>query len=137
MKGWTKGCAKSNFRGSRGGNPGHFPAHRLASILRRTVALKRTLFGDGILLAFILAQAADGAFTYLGVATGSAVEGNPLVAWSIAMFGAGVAVVGAKTMAIACGATLHMQAMHRTIGLLTILYLAAAVLPWSRMLLQP
>ena len=99
--------------------------------------MKRTWFGDGVLLTFILAQAADGALTYLGVATGSAMEGNPLVAWYIAMFGAGVAVVGAKAMAIACGATLHMRAMHRTIGLLTILYLAAAVLPWSLLALQP
>ena len=99
-----------------------------------TTAVKRTLFGDGILLAFILAQAADGAFTYLGVATGSAVEGNPLVAWYIAMFGAGAAVVAAKTMAVACGAALHMRAMHRTIGLLTILYLTAAVWPWTEAL---
>ena len=95
---------------------------------------KRSLFGDGVLLTFVLAQASDGAFTYLGVATGTAIEGNPLVAWYIATFGAGIAVVGAKTIAIACGATLHARAMHRTIGVLTILYLAAAVLPWTRTL---
>jgi Domain of unknown function (DUF5658) len=106
----------------------------LAPVLRRPLALKRTLFGDIVLLTFILAQAADGAFTYMGVATGTVMEGNPLVAWYIAMFGAGVAVVGAKTMAIACGATLHMRAMHRTIGLLTILYLTAAVWPWTQAL---
>lgn len=128
---------ETNFGGGRSGNPSDFAFRQLAPVLRWPTAVKRTLFGDGILLAFILAQAADGALTYLGVATGSAVEGNPLVAWYIAMFGAGVAVVGAKTMAIACGATLHMRAMHRTIGLLTILYLGAAVLPWSRMLLEP
>src|SRR5215218_3995024 len=96
--------------------------------------MKRSRFGDAVLLTFILAQAADGAFTYLGVKTGIASEGNPLVAWYITTFGLGVAVVGAKTMAIVLGAALHMRAMHRTIGLLAILYLVVAVLPWTQTL---
>jgi len=72
--------------------------------------------------------------TYLGVSTGVATEGNPLVAWYITTFGIGVAMVGAKTMAIALGAALHMRAMHRTIGLLALLYLVVAVLPWTQTL---
>jgi hypothetical protein len=99
-----------------------------------TFALKRSRFGDVVLLVFILAQVADGVLTYLGVSTGIASEGNPLVAWYIATFGIGVAVVGAKMVAIALGAALHMRAMHRTIGLLAILYLAVAVLPWTQTL---
>ena len=96
--------------------------------------MRRSIFGDGVLLVFILAQVADGLFTYLGItAFGTAIEGNPLVAWYVAAFGAGVAVIAAKGFAVACGATLHLQAMHRTIGVLAILYLAAAVLPWSQM----
>ena len=102
--------------------------------MRQLVSLKRSRFGDAVLLIFILAQVADGVFTYLGVSTGIAKEGNPLVAWYIATFGVGVAVVGAKTVAIALGAALHMRAMHRTIGLLAILYLAVAVLPWTQTL---
>lgn len=97
---------------------------------------QRSIFGDAVLLVFILAQVADGAFTYFGIATfGIAAEGNPLLAWYVAMFGAGAAVIGAKSFAVACASTLHLRAMHRTIGLLAIIYLAAAVLPWSRMLI--
>jgi nitrate reductase gamma subunit len=96
---------------------------------------RRSVFGDAVLLVFILAQVADGLFTYLGIAMfGVAIEGNPLVAWYIAAFGAGIAVVGAKGFAVACAATLHLREMHRTIGILAIIYLAAAVLPWSQMI---
>jgi hypothetical protein len=95
----------------------------------------RSRFGDGVLLVFILAQVADGLFTYVGIKTfGAAIEGNPLVAWYVATFGAGIAIIGAKGLAVACGAALHLRAMHRTIGVLTIMYLSAAVWPWSQML---
>ena len=94
------------------------------------------MFGDAVLLVFILAQVADGVFTYLGIAMfGTAIEGNPLLAWYVSMFGAGAAVIGAKSFAVACASTLHLRAMHRTIGLLAIIYLAAAVLPWSWILI--
>jgi arginine exporter protein ArgO len=97
---------------------------------------RRSIFGDAVLLVFILAQVADGVFTYIGIATfGTLIEGNPLLAWYIAMFGAGTAVIGAKSFAVACASTLHLRAMHRTIGVLAIIYLVAAVLPWSRMLI--
>ena len=106
----------------------------MAFFLRKHWALKRSRFGDAVLLIFILAQAADGVLTYLGVTTGVATEGNPLVAWYITTFGLGAAMIGAKGMAIVLGAALHMRAMHRTIGLLAILYLAVAVLPWTQTL---
>ena len=94
----------------------------------------RSRFGDGVLLVFILAQVADGLFTYLGIKTfGAAIEANPLVAWYVAAFGAGIAVIGAKGLALACGAALHLRAMHRTLGVLTLVYLTAAVWPWSQM----
>jgi len=89
-------------------------------------------FGDAVLLVFILAQVADGLFTYLGVTMfGVAIEGNPVVAWYIATFGAGVAIIAAKGFAVACAATLHLREMYRTIGILAVIYLVAAVLPWS------
>jgi len=91
----------------------------------------RSWFGDLVLIAFLLAQVSDGLFTYLGVATfGAEIEANPVVAWTIAAFGAGVALIGVKTLAAACASLLHLKAMHRTIGLLTIFYLGGAVLPW-------
>jgi len=96
---------------------------------------RRSWFGDCVLIAFLLAQVSDGAFTYVGIATfGAWIEANPLVAWYIGAFGAGVALIGVKTLAAACAALLHLRAMHRTVGFLTILYLVGAVWPWTRAL---
>lgn len=93
---------------------------------------KRSRIGGAILFVFILAQVADGLLTYLGIKTfGTSIEANPLVAWYVTAFGAGVAVIGAKGFAVACGAALHLLAMHRTIAALTIVYVTAAVLPWA------
>jgi Domain of unknown function (DUF5658) len=93
---------------------------------------RRSLFGKGVLLLFILTQVADGLFTYLGIKTfGTAIEANPLVAWYVAAFGVGIAVIGAKGFAVACAMALHLRAMHRTIGALTLVYVTAALWPWS------
>lgn len=93
---------------------------------------RRSLFGKGVLVVFILTQVADGLFTYLGIKTfGTAIEANPLVAWYVAVYGAGLALFGAKAFAVACGIGLHLRAMHRTIGALTLVYVTAALWPWS------
>jgi hypothetical protein len=105
------------------------PILRLATVVSLHPA--RSTSGDAIMLLFLVAQLLDGVFTYVGIATfGAAIEGNPLLAWHIAMFGPGVALIGAKAVAVTCGATLHFCNRHRTIGVLTIIYLAAAVCPW-------
>src|SRR5260370_38812390 len=94
---------------------------------------RRSLIGKGVLLLFILTQVADGLFTYLGIKTfGATIEANPLVAWNVAAYGVGIAVIGAKGFAVLCGIALHMRAMHRTIAALTIAYLTAALCPRSR-----
>lgn len=110
-------------------------AQRFGGNLARAIYVTRgALFGRGVLFAFILAQVADGLLTYLGIRKfGIGIEGNPLVAWYVVTFGAGVALVGAKGLAVACGATLYLRAMHRTIGALTLMYLTAAVWPWLQM----
>jgi len=88
-----------------------------------------------MLLAFVVAQALDGTLTYLGIATfGAGAEANPVVAWYVSAFGAGVGLAAVKSIAIACAATLHLNARHRILGGLTVLYLAGAVLPWTRVL---
>jgi hypothetical protein len=93
------------------------------------------LFGNLMLVVFLLAQTFDGALTYLGIMTyGVQVEGNPILAWYVAQLGAGVAIGGAKAFATVCAAILHFHSRHRTLGLLTILYLTAAVWPWMRIL---
>ena len=97
---------------------------------------QRSLFGDVILILFLLAQVCDGAFTYIGVQTfGPLAEGNPIVGWYIATVGAGLALFVMKALAIGCAAVLHAHARHRTVGFLTIVYLTFAVIPWIDILL--
>lgn len=92
-------------------------------------------FGDVVCVSFIAAQAADGVCTYVGLHVfGVGVEANPLIAWYAATVGISAAPVGAKLLATACGIFLHRVGRHRTIGVLTIIYLLGAVWPWSRVL---
>ena len=77
----------------------------------------------------------DGLLTYRGIASfGTSIEGNPILAWYMAAVGPAATVVGAKSLAAGCATTLYLKAMHRTVGILTLLYLAGAVLPWIHVL---
>ena len=90
-----------------------------------------------MLLAFVVVQALDGALTYLGIATfGASAEANPVVAWYVSVFGPGVGLAAVKGIAVACAAALHLNDRHRTLGGLTVLYVAGAVVPWTRLLLM-
>jgi hypothetical protein len=92
-------------------------------------------FGDLVLVLFLLAQLADGMLTYLGVKTfGRSAEGNPLLLWLMASVGEGPALAGAKLVAGSFGIALHLNAVHRVVAALTLLYLAVAVLPWMAVL---
>lgn len=89
-----------------------------------------------VCVSFLGVQAADGVCSYVGLrAFGIGIEANPLIAWYAAAFGIGVALTGAKVLAATCALILHYAGMHRTIGLLTILYLRGAVWPWTQILL--
>lgn len=95
-------------------------------------------FGDLVILAFLTAQALDGVMTYLGVQTlghGPLAEGNPLLAHLMGTIGVGTTLALAKGLAAGCGALLHLVAVHRLVAGLTLLYLAAAILPWTHILL--
>lgn len=97
----------------------------------RAGAIRRSRFGDATLVAFLLAQAFDGVLTYVGVTTyGLHMEGNPLLAWLMIAMGRGLAVTTAKTTAGMFGIALHLTSVHRVVALLTIFYIAVAVLPW-------
>ena len=86
---------------------------------------------------FAAVQVADGALTLAGVARfGPAVESNPLLAMSIAALGAGASLSVAKTTAILLATLLHGARCHLALALLTILYVFAAVLPWTSLLLM-
>jgi hypothetical protein len=88
-------------------------------------------FGRFVLIAFLAAQACDGILTYVGVgAYGIHMEANPLLAWLMASVGRGPALAMAKTAAGGFGIALHLTAVHRVVAVLTLFYVALAILPW-------
>lgn len=91
-------------------------------------------FGNVVILLFLVAQALDGAFTYLGVSAFGVSEGNPLIAYYIRHHGVGPSVTVAKILAVVCSMVLHLLGLHRTLGVLTLMYLSLAVLPWTYLL---
>jgi len=91
-------------------------------------------FGNGVVLAFLVVQALDGVFTYVGVSLGHAGEGNPLVAGLMGAFGLGPGLAGAKLVAGSLGIALHLFGTHRLVALLTAFYLCAAIFPWAAVL---
>jgi len=104
--------------------------------LHRTAA-ERSRFGDAVIVLFLLAQAADGVMTYVGVTTlGVHLEANPLLASLMAAFGQGTALTGAKLVAAGLGISLHLIGTHRILAVLTGIYFLAAVLPWAGLLLS-
>jgi hypothetical protein len=115
-----------------------FPTVVMPQALRRPSSawLRRSLtFGNVAILAFLVVQALDGMLTYVGLVTyGPAVEGNPLLSWLMSLLGAAPALAGAKAAASAFGIVLHLTAVHRTVALLALLYMSAAIVPWVELL---
>ena len=91
-------------------------------------------FGNFVVVLFLIAQLLDGIFTYLGVAAFGLSEGNPIIAYYMTHHGVGPSVTVAKSLAIICSMILHLLGMHRTLAVLTLLYLSMAVLPWTYLL---
>jgi hypothetical protein len=84
-----------------------------------------------MLLLFLAAQAFDGLFTYTAVhAYGLHAEGNIVIATWMALVGPAAALFGAKTLASACGVLLYIRGMHRTLSVLTMVYMVGAIGPW-------
>jgi hypothetical protein len=92
-------------------------------------------FGNTVIILFFLAQALDGALTYVGVSLlGRDIEGNPLLHWLMGAAGYGPALAMAKISAAGFGIVLHLASVHRAVALLTLLYVTAAVVPWMAVL---
>lgn len=92
----------------------------------------RSLFGDLVVIGFVLAQVLDGVFTYLGVRTwGLGIEANPVVSSAVAIAGLGAGLAVVKLVAIGFGALLHVRRVHNLVALLTAIYVAGAILPWT------
>lgn len=102
----------------------------LARLPRRHIS-----YIGGLWLAFVAVQVLDGVLTYIGVRTfGIGIEANPLVAWYAEAFGAAAGLAAAKMFAIGCASVLYLTSRHRTVAVLTLLYLTFAILPWAHVL---
>ena len=106
--------------------------------LRRTGSPRSSLgLGAPILFVFVAVQCTDAWLTAIGIGRfGSTIEANPILAWYVTTFGAGITLVSAKAIAVGCAAALYAQAWHRTLAALTLLYLIFAIIPWM-LALQP
>lgn len=93
---------------------------------------QRHVFGDIALVVFLLAQALDGALTYVGVSLhGPEMEGNPLIGWLMAQLGEGPGLATAKVTASLFGIVLHLSAVHKAVFLLALFYITVAIVPWT------
>jgi len=87
-------------------------------------------------LVFVLVQCLDGAFTYLGVHTwGLSIEANPLVSSALSFAGVGTGLAATKLFAVGLGVMLHLRRVHLVVALLSLFYIAVAILPWTVMFL--
>ena len=88
-----------------------------------------------IFAAFLLTQILDGVLTYAGVSMfGIAAEGNPILAYFMSSYGEALALFGAKVIAALCGVALYMLAVDRLLAVLTLVYVGAAIIPWTLVL---
>ena len=96
---------------------------------------RERLFGEAAIVAFLIVQVLDGTLTYLGILTfGRGIEGNPLLIWLMEHVGEGTALTSAKVLAGALGIALHLRAVDTIVALLTAVYIAAAIVPWTSLL---
>ena len=94
-----------------------------------------SVFGDVVLVVFLLSQVFDGAFTYMGVMTfGTGIEANPVIAALMTHLGHGAALMMAKFLAAVLGIGLHLRGTHSAVAILAAFYVTAAVLPWALIL---
>src|SRR5436190_8598384 len=94
------------------------------------------LFGDLMIVGFVLVQTFDGIFTYLGVRTwGPAIEANPIVSSAVAVMGLMTGLATVKAFAVGLGILLHLRRVHVLVAILNAVYLAAAIVPWAAIFL--
>lgn len=95
-----------------------------------------SVFGDLALIGFVLVQVLDGVLTYLGVRIwGPGIEANPLISSAMTAAGTGIGLASAKVTAVALGIVLHLRRTHVLVALLTAIYLAVAIVPWTTLFL--
>jgi hypothetical protein len=84
---------------------------------------------------FVVVQVADAFLTVAGVGRfGMSMEGNPVLLRSMMLLGPGATLLGAKFVALMCGAVLYRCERHLVLAVLTIVYVFGAIVPWSLIL---
>ena len=84
-----------------------------------------------VLSIFVLAQALDGALTYIGLHRfGVGMELNQLLVFYMEIFGVGLTLVGAKGLACACGVVLFVTERHKAVAIAAGASIGVAVVPW-------
>ena len=84
------------------------------------------------LVIFAAIQLADGVMTAAGAAQyGTSIEANPLLLFLFGVVGTGVTIVGMKLFAILCATLLHLREKYSALTILTVVYLLAAIVPWT------
>jgi hypothetical protein len=95
------------------------------------------LYGNALVIGFMLVQCLDGVFTYIAIATfGPSIEANPIVSSAVAVAGPGAGLAAAKLVAATCGIVLHRLRVHGLVAALTLFYLAVAIVPWAGLFLM-
>lgn len=106
-------------------------------VWRDQVVIDRSIFGEVAMIFFLLVQALDGAFTYIGISMyGIDIEMNPIIAFLVLEFGQGTALVATKSVASMLGIVLHLRQVHRAVFFLAMFYLCVAIWPWAAILMQ-
>ena len=103
-------------------------------LLYRRWEAPRSRFGDLVVISFLIVQCLDGVFTYLGVRIwGPEAEANPLISSAVAF--AGRSRSRLPRLALSFGIMLHLRRVHNIVALLTFIYVAVAILPWTALFL--
>ena len=85
-----------------------------------------------VLILFAAIQVVDGVMTAAGAAQyGASIEANPLLVFLFGTVGTAATLVSVKLFAIMCATLLHVLSKHRALALLTVVYVVAALVPWT------
>lgn len=107
----------------------------MRTILKRWETPK-SLFGDLVVVSFLVVQYLDGVFTYLGLRIwGPGIEANPIISSAITAGGVVIGLGGAKAVAMAFGILLHLRGVHMLVLVLTAIYFTVAIVPWTALFL--
>ena len=84
-----------------------------------------------VFLLFLVAQVADGLFTYVAVtALGPGIERNVILSVWMVLVGPAPTLLVAKGVAVAAGVLVYRHGLHGVLAGLTALYAVMAVGPW-------